>query len=733
MPVIGKNPNGKSQMKSIVIGLSLLLGISAPWGKGSTPRGEITGSAALVRAGREHGGQLENTAIAWHWQFVDGKLRPAEVDDKLNGVKLPLGGDCFELVLGDGTVLKSSDFTLAGTPVIEDLRSEPDSPVLARHFPGRQLVAKFSAPDRHLVAEWRVILRSPRGVDRRSPGASPPALTPRGEGASYVRQKLALRVIGQDVLIKEIVLFQQTVPGAKTVGTVEGSPVVAGDFFFGYEQPMSQNTVSNGDVVRCSFQRDAVLKRGETLTQSCVVGVVPPGQLRRGFLAYLERERPRPYRPFLHYNTWYDIAWDPAWYGISGTDHKFNERECLDVVNQICRELVDQRGVKMDSFLFDDGWDDDRSLWQFNPGFPDGFTPLRKAAAKYHAGIGVWLSPFGGYGQAKAQRLEYGSRLGFETNAFGFSLAGPKYYARFRDICLEMVRKYGVNTFKFDGLSAGAKAGGNGLTRDGDAMLRLIADLRAAEPGIYINQTTGTWPSPFWLLYVDSTWRGGDDHSFAGQGSWCQRWMTYRDEQTYHNIVARAPLYPLNSLMPHGILYARYADHLNQMSDADFADQVREYFGNGTQLQELYITPELLDKQNWDDLAEAAKWARANADVLVDTHWIGGNPAKGQIYGWASWSPRPPSLKAPTRPRRNEVKAGKAILVLRNPDDRPAAFTADVKDLLQLPPHARTNYLMHSPWEADREQPAVELEAGKSHTFNLQPFEVLVLEEIKAK
>ena len=36
-------------------------------------------------------------------------------------------------------------------------------------------------------------------------------------------------------------------------------------------------------------------------------------------------------------------------------------------------ELVRRRGVTMDSFLFDDGWDDPSRLWQFNVGFPDGF------------------------------------------------------------------------------------------------------------------------------------------------------------------------------------------------------------------------------------------------------------------------------------------------------------------------------------------------------------------------
>ena len=41
----------------------------------------------------------------------------------------------------------------------------------------------------------------------------------------------------------------------------------------------------------------------------------------------------------------------------------------------------------------------------------------------------------------------------------GFSLAGPKYYARFREVCAEMVEKYGVNYFKFDGIAQGDSSG----------------------------------------------------------------------------------------------------------------------------------------------------------------------------------------------------------------------------------------------------------------------------------
>lgn len=632
----------------------------------------------------QENGKLENDAIAWKWDLASGKLTSALIN-KSDGATLAIRSEPFQLMMGDGRTIKASDLKLAGSPRMDELAAEPASPTLARHFPGRQLTLVFTDEGDHLTATWQAELR---------------------KGATYLQQQLTLKASGGDVLIKEITSFDQPVPDAKTIGVVDGSPVVAGTFFCGYEHPMAQNTVVGTDEVRCRLARNAVLKDGETLVQSFVLGMAAPGQMRRGFLAYIERERIHPYRPFLHYNSWFDIAWDKQ---------KYDEAQSMDAIQQFGRQLVQQRGVQMDSFLFDDGWDDDKTLWSFHSGFPKGFTPLKAAAAEYHAGIGVWVSPFGGYDVAKIQRLKYASQFGYETNASGFSVAGPKYYKRFHDICLEMVQKYGVNQFKFDGLAAGARANENGLTRDGDAMLRLVEDLRAAKPDIYINQTTGTWPSPFWLLCVDSTWRGGADHDFQGQGSWCQQWMTYRDAQTYDNVVTKAPLYPLNSLMLHGIIYAKNASHLTNMSDADFADQARAFFGNGTQLQELYITPALLDKQNWDDLAEAAKWSRRNADVLVDTHWIGGDPGKGEVYGWASWSPR------------------KAILVLRNPTDQPANFTADAASLFELPAGVPGKIVMRRPWKKDRQEPAVTLESGRAATLALKPFEVLVLEETNTK
>jgi hypothetical protein len=423
--------------------------------------------------------------------------------------------------------------------------------------------------------------------------------------------------------------------------------------------------------------------------------------LRRDFLAYIERERAHPYRTFLHYNSWYDLGYFDS-YDAAGA---------VDRINAFGHELHEKRGVTLNSFMFDDGWDDHSSLWSFNKGFPNVFTPVRDAANQYGAGPGIWMSPWGGYDGPKKERIQFGKAAGFEIVDNGFALSGPKYYARFRDVCFEMIRKYGVNQFKFDGTgNADSVFPGSSFDSDFSAAIHLIGELREVKPDIYINLTTGTYPSPFWLLYADSIWRGGEDDDFTGVGSYRERWITYRDANTYEDVVKRGPLFPVNSLMLHGIIYAQRRKHLNDDPGNDFRNEVRDYFGNGTQLQEMYITPSLLSAANWDDLAEAANWSRSNAEVLKDTHWIGGDPEWLEVYGWASWTPK------------------KAILVLRNPSDHPQTMDVDIQNAFELPPGAPQKYSAKSPWKDDAGKPSIELRAHTPHEFQLAPFEVLTFD-----
>jgi hypothetical protein len=321
------------------------------------------------------------------------------------------------------------------------------------------------------------------------------------------------------------------------------------------------------------------------------------------------------------------------------------------------------------------------------------------------------MSPWGGYSKPKQERIEYGKSAGYEIVAGGYALSGPKYYAAFRDVCLKMVQKYGVNQFKFDGTgNVDSVFRGSAFDSDFSAAIHLIEELRGARPDLFVNLTTGTWPSPFWLMYADSIWRGGEDDSFAGVGTYRERWITYRDAATYQNVVQNGPLYPLNSLMLHGMIYAQHHRELNKDPGNDFRNEIRSYFGTGTQLQEMYVTPSLLTEANWNDLAEAAQWARANAEVLRDTHWVGGDPAWLEAYGWAAWTP------------------AKGILVLRNPSDRPQTIRIKLQEAFELPPDAPPTYTAKSPWKDDAAQTPVELRATEAHEFHLNPFEVLTLD-----
>jgi hypothetical protein len=648
-------------------------------GGGITYPGTTPGPLVETTVGPQFRLGTEAIKVTWAWSPVG--LRRTAVTGR-GGLDFPLSGEAFQVGLSDGRRYLASKMVPVGPPRVVKLAPDPASPRLARRIPGRQVELTLRTDDGRLRVVWRASAR----VD-----------------GNAVREEIELHAENGDVPVGEIVWLDERLEGASTAGTVDGSPVVAGNLFLGAEDPMARNTVNHDGATRCRLVRNTTLRRGEVLTSGFVIGVAPPGQMRRAFLYDLERERAHPYRPFLHYNAWYDIAWMPF---------ALNEANCTEAIRLFGERFIQRHSVVMDALVFDDGWDDPRTLWRFHAGFPHGFAPLAALCASYHTRLGVWLSPFGGYGTPKEERLRFGRSEGFETNATGFSLAGPKYYDAFKRACVGMIEKYRVVHFKFDGIATGALANGGGdYVRDTEAMRRLMVELRAKDPALYINLTTGSWPSPYWLRFADSLWRQGGDMGLAGKGTHQQQWLTYRDQEVYRNIVHKGPLYPLNALMTQGVAYSRQGSAGDPtFNSAGFRDDVHAFFGSGTGLQELYIQPGKLTDDDWRILAEAAKWSRANADVLVDTHWIGGDPSKGEVYGYASWSPR------------------KGVVMLRNPDDRSHEFALDLGTAFELPPGAPTHYRLRSPWADDHDKPSLAAAAGTPLCVALQPFEAVVLD-----
>lgn len=648
------------------------------------PALEFPGPEPGEASARFEGGRLvmENSVLSVSWDLGKGNVALSEIVDRISDSSLQ-GGEAFHVVLEGGEKLGASRFRSTAEPKLQRLAPVPDAVQACQRQGGWEASLPLVSQDGAIRLLWKATLR---------------------DGANYLNQQLTLKTDDAGHGIREVILLDIAAPQAEVVGEVDGSPVVAGGLFFAVEHPTATARVEQGRAA-CSARVYQLDGQGKGWSRSAVIGVVPPGQLRRGFLHYVEHRRARPYQLFLHYNSWWDIAW---------ADRKMNEEQCLDVINRFGRELTEKRGVRLDSFCFDDGWDDNRTLWQFHDGFPRGFAPLKTAAEKYGSALGVWLSPWGGYGKAKQERIDFGKTQGFETNPRGFTLDGPKYRARYRDICVEMIEKYGANFFKFDGIAQGIDSRGAGaeFSPDVESLLDLILQLRRHRPEVFVSNTTGTWPSPYWLFYGDSIWRNGHDWNVHGEGPKRQQWITYRDMIVYRMIAGRAPLCPLNSLMTVTVCYAQLGTATQMTADVDdLIDEIRMGFGSGTQTYELYLTPRMMQPAGWDALAEAAHWARAHGDVLVDVHWIGGDPGEGRPYGYASWSPR------------------KGILALRNPTDTTTEISIDAADAFELPPTAAKRYLLRSPWKDGARSQQV-IEAGKPVRIALKPLETLLLEAI---
>ncbi len=656
----------------------------------------VTASHAVEYPGRSPGAAqigsdaaqvtLSNRAVRAVWAVANGSLRfvRVSVPDELEAGTVS-GGELFRVVLQDGRSIASSEMEHTPVEVIR-LTGNADAPRAEDQLTGHRIAARFTSPSPAFTVAWSAELR---------------------DDSNSVTMRAVL-IAGSDGLpLDELIVLDVCAPGAKVCGQVDGSPVVASQWFLACEHPLAVNRVE-GERVTGGRTRPG-LKPGQTVELDAAIGITPPGQLRRGFLYHLERRRAHPYRPYLHYNSWYHL-------NIGHPDNRMTEAEAIEAIEGIGRELVRKRGVTLDAFVWDDGWDNFNSLWDFHDGFPNGFAATRKAGQEFGANQGVWMSPWGGYGRPKELRLEHGKSQGYETNAHGFSMAGPKYRDAFRNVCLKMIRQYGVAFFKFDGMGAGNSVSGaqQELADDVDAVLCLAGELREERPDLFISATVGTWPSPYWTFYADSIWRQGDDTNFHGPGNGREQWITYRDMSACRRIVQRAPLYPLNSLMLHGPCIGERANPGRMARDEASVDhEIWTFFGSGTGLQELYISPHLLTAGMWDTLARAARWARTNADVLADSHWIGGDPGAGEVYGFASWSPR------------------LGIVVLRNPSELPGHYDLELARDFELPDAHLNDYRLKSPRPGQR-MGSLDVASVEPERIEFEPFEVLVFEATPA-
>lgn len=552
----------------------------------------------------------------------------------------------------------------------------------------------------------------------------------RFENVGYERYRLTMKNGSKSAMkVDDVGFFRDWAPTAardgKIVGDGDGAVAVfpSALTYVGVEHPLARLSMKDGRLT-ARLERGYRIAAGESWSFYWVVGRFAPGQLRRDFGAYLNAERAHPYRVFPHYNSWYDLNIDR---NSDPWQSRMNESLCLDRLRRFRKELGD-RGVFINSYVWDDGWSDFDTLWDFHPGFPNGF---RRIADEAHviagASIGCWMSPCGGYGDAQTRRVGYAKTLGIvDKDETLLRMSSPKYYGAFRDRVLKMIRDYDMNMFKFDRMGGGHDdAGGRGdWAPDMEAIVRLVGEMRREKQDVFVNATVGTWPSPFWLMHADSIWRGGLDFAYEGEGRIRQQWLTYRDNRVHDKFAMLNPLFPLNSVMLHGVIVTKYGPpKCEDLSDTpestqDFADEVWMSVGCGTCLQEYYVSPDEMHSEWWDVLAAGIRWLKENEATLVDVHWIGGDPhnaeGKGEVYGYAAW--------------RADGEKAHGVVLLRNPSSVSKTFHSSFSALMEIPKERRGDGIVSvvKAYGHDAECKASE-KADDGLDFKLDSFGMLVL------
>lgn len=676
-------------------------------------------SAQVRYPARQQPGVAKMEAHENRWRLSNDLFTAdfALVDNQLHFVgseRLGLAemSDLFSITLADGTVVGSSQMhrkSLASSK----LQGEKNAIKLSDQEAGVTLSATFVYD--HLTFHWRAVLR---------------------DNSHYLRTELEIAA-NEDVEMQNIVAMcyelRSNEPLPEVVGDTRGAPIASGKIFAGLETPMGINTVeedSGNVVLQGVWSRKTTLRAGERWQVSAVVGAVAEGQRRRSFLAYHERERAVPWRSFIIYNSWYEL-------NIGRNNHidkRMSREDCLQVVEAWQKQLFEPYNLHIDAFVWDDGWDDFNSLWDFyKPKFPNGFREIDKLCRKYDVGLGAWLGPVGGYGASKQQRLAYWNKHHSEP-IDNFQLSNDEYFKAFVDRCSQMIDEYDMRYFKFDGISDIGNAVGPGNEEDAENFLRLTTMLRSLRGDLFLNCTVGTWASPFWFRFADAVWRQDADWKTIGnQGNTRQRWITYRDYMVYKNFVEGSPLCPINSLMTHGLIVSGFGtadlnpprameDDSAASTVAEITKEMRCAFACGSAMVELYLDHTLMtDKEEgilWKELAACIRWHRENADLLADTHWVGGNPWDGEkanLYGWAAWN------------------GSKAMVALRNPSASEQTLTTTLREILEIPTFVNGKIRLSDAFAGQIDIANVTdetLDIDAEITFQLPPFEVVVWDGI---
>ncbi len=418
-----------------------------------------------------------------------------------------------------------------------------------------------------------------------------------------------------------------------------------GGSFWGLEYPAGENQVTTrGNDIRIKCGEVFGKRIGSDWTRShwVVEGLTPNKFVKLWFMRYVKRIRVAPAEPYTLYNTWYDLR-SPRYPGIT-PDHVMNQANIMRIIGELRRNMIEKHGIRLNAFVLDDGWDKYESGWKLRATtFPNGLKPIVDDLKKTNTALGLWLSPIGGY-SFRNLRVDWMKAHGFETVGDEMCLGGRHYSQLFKKRVVDFAKDDGVGYYKWDGIQFSCSQPDHGhpvgiYSRDAilDTLINISRAVRKANPHAYLNITSGTWLSPWWVKYANQIWMQGGDYGYADVPSISPRdaAMTYRDLVLYDDFRTNDFWFPIANLMTHGIIKGTLEQLGGSREPLDrFTNEAVLYFARGVSMWELYVSPDILTEGEWNAISKSILWARDRFPVLSNTDMIGGDPGKRETYGY---------------------------------------------------------------------------------------------------
>lgn len=492
-----------------------------------------------------------------------------------------------------------------------------------------------------------------------------------------------------------------------------GQPVYVGGIFIGCEFPATENRVINSKAtVRYYLGKNV----GENF--SCPVTVVGGAQsenmqdLKKAFFEYIDAISV-PIGLRFQYNSWYDYM------------RNIDESNILTSFKQVHDKLTQLDAPHISAYVVDDGWVDMKAkFWSYNKKFPGGMGKVSAFCAKeLDSNFGMWLGPRGGYNDVYklAKRFHRGKNGYVNRQAKDICVASSDYVNKLQNFLIEQTRLYKIDYWKFDGFALKPcrnkrhdhATGGHEdmyfVTDLWTKWIELYENLRAVRAGMWINMTCYVNVSPWWLQWVNSVWiQNSGDIGFAENHKkqpQVEAEITYRDGRYYDCLVLRKLQMPLKGIYNHEPIYGNEAKV--KYSDEEFEKYLYWCTARGQALNELHLSPSMMDGRKWEILASVMRYQEENYHILQHAEFFGDQPLENGVYGFAAFD------------------GADGIIAIRNPDDKERTFEVQINEALGAPKSLKDGKLAAIYGKSDITKSTYSF--GDKLKCVLKPFEVLMV------